>query len=323
MDPYVYIERLPFPVLSKTPKPMPIMPDESGDRVILRLNDKLRAEMHQKAHMLVQAPMVQRQRAGMVIAPEHCHDYFEISFILNGAYTNRLADGAEQQLQPGDVMLIPPFAAHSLIAGMDNSVMFNFMLDADYTEKILYLHDLRSLAAFARSQRSYGAQSECLICTGNTGRLWAIAAEVLREYYTPDQVSDQMTDAFVLPLLTMFDSMCTIRHHEDNAIESAIRYIMNNPAKAHLESVAQRFGYSPDYLSRLMKKHTGLSFQQLRQKSASEQAAHLLAETLVPVSEIAEKVGISNLTRFYKLFQTNYGCSPSEYRSKLNNPDKK
>ena len=316
MDPTAYIDRIPFNVLSRSPKPMPIRPDESGRRVVLRLSDSLRSDMHQNSRLLVQAPMLQRQKAGMVIAPQHCHDYYEISFVMQGALKNALPGGASMRLEAGDVMLIPPSATHSLYADADDSVMFNFMIESDYAEKLFYLHDLSSLSSFSRAQKSGIAESECLYCTGNTGRLWAIAVEILREYYTPDQFSDSMTDAFALPLLTVFESVCSSLQRCDNAIESAIRYIVNNPASASLETVAQRFGYSPDYLSRLMKQRTGRSFQQLRRSSMAEQAAYMLESTELPVSDVAHKVGVSNLTRFYKLFMSVYGCSPSEYRAR-------
>ena len=177
-NPFDYLSRLPFPALSRPPRRMPIAPDETGGRAVLRLDDRLRAELHQQARLLVQSPVLLRQRAGERIAREHSHDYWEISFVIQGALRNRLTDGSEETLSAGSVMLIAPGTAHSLLAGTDGTAMFNFMLDADHAEKLCWLHGLEGLSAFAREQRLERAAPECLYCMGETGRLWAIATEI-------------------------------------------------------------------------------------------------------------------------------------------------
>lgn len=103
---------------------------------------------------------------------------------------------------------------------------------------------------------------------------------------------------------------------KDDVIAAAICYVVSNPAIATLKETAKRFGYSPDYLSRQMKQLTGKTFLQLKQDSAILHSRHLLGTTTLPVSEIAEQVGIKNLTRFYRLFREHYASSPGEYRKK-------
>ena len=65
-----------------------------------------------------------------------------------------------------------------------------------------------------------------------------------------------------------------------------------------------------------MKRQTGKSFQQLRQESVARQAAHLLETTELSISDIAQRTGAGNLTRFYRLFAGAFGCSPAVYRQR-------
>jgi len=44
-------------------------------------------------------------------------------------------------------------------------------------------------------------------------------------------------------------------------------------------------------------------------------ASKMLQETLLPVSEIIERVGFSDISHFGRMFKKNFGYSPSEYRS--------
>ena len=52
-----------------------------------------------------------------------------------------------------------------------------------------------------------------------------------------------------------------------------------------------------------------------------EQAAKLLKETDWPVDQIANEVGMSGKTNFYKQFRSFYGMSPAEFRAHI--PDSK
>ena len=44
-------------------------------------------------------------------------------------------------------------------------------------------------------------------------------------------------------------------------------------------------------------------------------ASKMLKETLLPVSEIIERVGFSDITHFGRMFKVHFGYSPTEYRS--------
>lgn len=66
-------------------------------------------------------------------------------------------------------------------------------------------------------------------------------------------------------------------------------------------------------LYRKLKQHTDLSAVELIRHIRMTQAAFLLMETSLPVTEVAERVGFNDLPTFRKHFTDMFGVSPSKY----------
>ncbi|MDO5422721.1 MAG: AraC family transcriptional regulator [Eubacteriales bacterium] len=84
-----------------------------------------------------------------------------------------------------------------------------------------------------------------------------------------------------------------------------------------VESVAERYGLSVSYFSKLFNQYTGKTFpdyvNQLRLQKAKEL---LLADPGMPVGEIAELVGFHSSSYFSAAFRKYYGVSPSQIRKR-------
>ena len=74
-----------------------------------------------------------------------------------------------------------------------------------------------------------------------------------------------------------------------------LRFIERNFQTCTQESVANFFHISPNYVTRLLKKHIGLTYIQLIQEQKLEYAAKLLRQTALSVTEIAHKSGYENV----------------------------
>lgn len=310
-SPEEYMNLLPYPVLSLPIRPLPIIPDESGSCPILRLDGAMRSELHQLAHLVVMSPHLLEGPIGKVTAERHCHDYYEMLYVWRGALRNTADPHQEYCIHAGEVMIFPPNVPHNLILAREGTAMFNFMLEAAHLDSLLFSSPLPGLSAHFQQQAP-----RCLLFSGQTDGLWAIAAQILCEFLAPDPFSDQLINALIPPLLLACERAIGKQSHEDGTIEAAVRYVLNNSATATLEGTARRFGYSPDHLSRLMKQLTGKTFLRLKQDSAIAQSVYLLETTDLPISEIAQRAGIGNLTRFYRLFRQYHHLSPGEYRAR-------
>ena len=80
-----------------------------------------------------------------------------------------------------------------------------------------------------------------------------------------------------------------------------------------VEQLASEVGLSRSQLHRRMKELTGLSASDFVRNIRMEQAARLLRERKVNISQVAYSVGFSSLGTFSKVFKQHFGQPPSEY----------
>lgn len=83
---------------------------------------------------------------------------------------------------------------------------------------------------------------------------------------------------------------------------------------AGLEVIAGQFELSSRQIRRIVQKELGVSPIELIQTRRLLLAKQLLAETALPVTEIAFASGFASLRRFNDAFQTRYGMAPSRLR---------
>jgi AraC-like DNA-binding protein len=81
----------------------------------------------------------------------------------------------------------------------------------------------------------------------------------------------------------------------------------------NVDTLAEDVGISRAQLHRKMKELTGISSGKFLRNLRMEQAARLLRESKVNVSQVAYNVGYSDLAHFSTAFKSYFGQSPSEY----------
>jgi AraC-like DNA-binding protein len=82
-----------------------------------------------------------------------------------------------------------------------------------------------------------------------------------------------------------------------------------------VKELATALGYSPYYLSDLLKKETGRSTQDYIQEHILEKAKDLLISTNEPVNQIGYQLGFEYPAHFSKFFKNKTGTTPSKYRA--------
>ncbi len=92
-----------------------------------------------------------------------------------------------------------------------------------------------------------------------------------------------------------------------------------NPGKmpGTIASYASEIGISENYLSRLVKKHTGRSVGAWIDIVRIQRAKRLLSDTSQPIIDIAAAVGIDDQSYFSRLFKKETGLTPSCFRKKM------
>ncbi|MUT68781.1 response regulator [Paenibacillus sp. NEAU-GSW1] len=99
-------------------------------------------------------------------------------------------------------------------------------------------------------------------------------------------------------------------------VDKAKSYINDNYAQKGLtlQEVAQSNHVSPNYLSYLFKKETGINLWEYVIKLRMEESKRLLLQTDLRRYEISERVGYESPEHFSKIFKKYYGVSPSELK---------
>ena len=83
-----------------------------------------------------------------------------------------------------------------------------------------------------------------------------------------------------------------------------------------LDNISKRLGVGKTTLCNCAKEYFGMSVGKLIRKKRMEKAKELLKQTALPVSTIAEQVGINDYNYFTKLFRSYTGKTPTDYRKR-------
>ncbi len=95
-------------------------------------------------------------------------------------------------------------------------------------------------------------------------------------------------------------------------------FVKEHPAQClTLNSVAAMLNYNATYLGRVFHEETGIGFPTWLNKFRMEQAAQMLANSNLPIHQIAGAVGYGQYKRFLKHFKKQYGQTPQDYRQSV------
>ena len=95
-------------------------------------------------------------------------------------------------------------------------------------------------------------------------------------------------------------------------IMKSVNANMSNP-DFDVEMLTQDVGISRAQLHRKMKEITGIPTSEFIRNLRLEQAARLIREKKVNITQVAYSVGFNNQTHFSTVFKKHFGMTPTEY----------
>lgn len=259
--------------------------------------------------------------------PVHRHDYFLINYVYRGEY-QAIIHGKQVTLRTGDVYLSQPFVSHALLEHKgENDAIICVRIRKELIYKTLLPvmpHESSLLDFFIEPLYSDPIDvHHYLILSGDpslNASIHAVFQILILDYVDMYSCYETVMESS-LTMLFSFLSRCTKRELEEPAkesknflIDNVLQYLSKNYASASLKSVAEQFGYHPNYLSSLLLKETNKTFSRLIRDFRMERACALLRNSDLSIEKIAAIVGYPQNSNFYKIFRKEYSMSPQQYR---------
>ncbi len=243
---------------------------------------------------------------------QHFHPCYELYFLLSGRRRYFIGHTIFD-VQPGDVVLIPPNELHQTTAphnqGYDRYVVYFY---EDVIQELLdSLGQDLVLSFFSKG---------CFMLSPELANdIQKSLEQIAGEENSQDRYSALIAKNLLLKILLNLFRNGTPKNSENSAgthkIQDAACYISENYASSiTLEEVAAIACLEKTYFSKQFKKLTGFGFYEYLLQTRIKAAEQLLQLTSLNMSEISEQCGFSGSNYFGDAFRKLKGMSPSQYR---------
>ena len=246
----------------------------------------------------------------------HSHDFFEVLYCRNPADVEYLVGAERYRLQKGDIVFIPPGVPHCPI--LPERMPESYRRDVIRMSKEF----VASMFSLDVSEGTEDLPGSFLLRTAGTR--WEYLGDYFRngvkeaERQAPGW--ETVVFANALTLLThlkrafLEEGLKPLGAEQPELLERVIFYMEEHLGeKLTLPGVARHFYVSESTISQTFRKKMGVSFYRwVTQRRLI--AAKTLIEEGRAMEQVAELVGFSDYSSFFRAFKQEYGISPRQYR---------
>lgn len=284
---------------------------------LFHLNPDFNISFHHEP--LVHSIVEEWQRPAPAAATLHNHDFFEIVYVYSGNFSN-LFEGKTIEQTRDTLIFLNPFAMHTLLSQNFNDIAINIMLSCKIVEHtFLQLLGGNSVLFHFFLDSIYGTHKNNFLTLTVTPEISDIVQQIVSEFFERRPFFEQIIVAKLTDLFAhLARNYKTVSQAEEpersNQITGILEHLRIYYATATLESVAEKFHYSPKYLSLMIRQHTKRTFSQILYDHKLQNACNYLANSTLPIEAINSIVGYSSTNNLFRIFKREFGVSPSEYR---------
>lgn len=259
----------------------------------------------------------------------HRHEFFQI-FANQSGQASHVIGGRRYECAPRSLVFVLPYRVHHMYHPPESTYCVmnfasNFLRDdfsltslqmeeasiAEYPELTPFIYQGFVDFAFDESEfediQALLARLHRLHAARTLGTPMRIRAGVL-------ELIGLATERYADELRTLAEGRVYLQRRTD-ALRRALKFIDENLARdISLNDVAEGVFLSPNYLSQMLKKQTGLAFVEWLTGRRMDRARELLAHSPDRVCVIADAVGFKDQAYFTRRFRQRFGISPSDYR---------
>ncbi|MBQ2511990.1 MAG: AraC family transcriptional regulator [Clostridia bacterium] len=242
--------------------------------------------------------------------PVHVHDYLEFYYLIDGD-VSFMVDNTIYPLKPGDAVFCRPNEIHHCIRHSDRPHLhacFWFMSENDFL-----------LGSFLRDRHANGN----LLSPPSDEKRSAIRDSVTELGMTGGK--DTLLEFSRLILLLDMWRGCLSRGTAESELPGQLRLILddiskNLPEIRSISYLTGKYYVSPSQLRRLFTTHLGTTpkaYIEGRRLAYSR----ILLKSGMRVTDACIASGFPDLSNYIRLFRTNFGITPSEYRRGILNTE--
>ena len=275
----------------------PETPESLGSRG----SDSLRIE-HQVRVEGLYTVFYQEKEQGFLFSGES-HPMPELTYVDQGSL-HSVADGQDQLLKQGDIVIYAPNQWHMQYADIDVAPRF-----------VTITFDMggESLAPLFNRKFTAPRQAQTLL------------RQMLREQEQLDRFSNDMIisqlNMLLLNLLRESAAPSTVKlqtsnaiHSENEIIRKAQQYISSHiREKLSVPLVARQVDVSPSYLTALFHKNLQISPGEYIRRIKLQESKQMIRENDLNFTEIAAALQYSTVHHFSRQFKEKFGITPTEY----------
>ena len=221
----------------------------------------------------------------------HKHDFFEIIFVFTG-HCSQTISMTRKDFTEGDLIFIAPGVYHTMEVFDDNSIIFNILLrKSTFAQMFIPLMKGNNLLNEFFSEGLYHSQQIDYVIFHSGGEHLIDSQKEMLNVYHEHLFHDAFSDQVLVGMLTQLSAKM-MRHYR-NTVESSYRdknehqpenfkvmhYIQSHLEDVTLQDIADHFGFSLSYCSRLIKSTTGQSFNDWKRLLRIQKAERLLVNT--------------------------------------------
>lgn len=252
----------------------------------------------------------------------HRHIFFELVYIVSGTATHHLEQDTTQ-LRAGDYFIIDTGSIHCY-RDVRNFEIINCLFLPEYIDRALT--DCPSLSSLLYNQvlrfgLPVNIQTADRIFHDSEGVVGQIIRKMEQEYAAKGTGYLELLRCYLTQVL-----VCAVRaseeaerirtpHRATTAIVEHLRCHYTEPLS--LDELSRKLNYTPQYISSLFHKDTGMSLQEFLQRMRVEEACRLIEQGEQQMVRIAQKVGYGDVKHFARVFRRIKGISPREFRSEI------
>lgn len=257
--------------------------------------------------------------------PPHINRDMELSVIYSGS-CDFVVNGRTLHLTSGDVLICDANVVRSSPSvKSENDIVISMVFRKEFFDSVFLSHlpgsSLLTNLLFDVIARNRAHDQYLMLPAAYATHARTYIELLFEEYHFSGMYSTELFRAQVSCLfLELIRGLYHRAEHTGNTAfgdrntRRILAYIEQNYKECTLASTAREFGYNTNYLGNLLKRQTGRSFSEIKLEQQLSEAAYLLANTRRSIERIANKVGISNMTYFYRKFEAKYHVTPRVFR---------